>query len=246
MKTRTLLAAATLALLPTLVQPAFAVAQEEEGGWRARLSIQGGAYIPLQELGNTPVALPVDRRFTFKGDVQPAPMIVGALEVTTPLSPARVRLNFRSTVGGTVEGQIAECILADDDPDGDCAVAEADAVVRDLTLGLLLIREPSPDRLIRPYITAALGLRQWEFAERGCDDFPCFDLERVTTDQTKAVFEAALGVRYALGPVMLDLALTNSVAGYESDDVDEAGMRNVQSEVQTNLLVAFGGTVSIF
>jgi len=216
---RGLLAALALVLLPA----PGAVAQEEQEAqgrsWQLALWMKGGYQISGARMANNAASdAPGLRLLETVSELSSAALYGGGFEVRVPARDFTARVGWETLSDGEVTGQIAVCELFEG------PLCEKRYIPADIWTVSAVVRLVSggPERLVRPVISAGVGMRGFAFTLPQCPPASDGDSYRVCEaildlyedPKPHSILLAGAGVQTELQRLVFELGVNGATGRY--------------------------------
>lgn len=217
-----------LALLATgnIADPVRASAQaaqpDDESGhlrpWQLGVWVQSGVTRAFGRLATNPLPNEFANRLDVYGELESALAHSGGLELRFPTPGFSVRTGWETTTGGTAEGFLALCDLAD------CVAESLSATTSGLFVEVRVF-QTSPERTVAPIFAIGLGRRWYSFGDVDCTDRT--KDPRIVCDAIAEVFQSpgshsllrmSAGIGTDLGRFRADLAASAAGGNYSGGE----------------------------
>lgn len=216
---RGLLAALALALLPA----SGAVGQEDQEAqgrsWQLALWMKGGYQISGARMANNAASDAPDLRLLETvSELSPAALYGGGVEVRLPARDFTARVGWETLRDGEVTGQIAVCELFEGPL---CEKRYIPAEVWTLSTVFRLV-SGGPEKLVRPVISAGVGMRGFAFTLPQCPPASEGDSSRVCEaildlyedPKPHSILLAGIGVQTELQRLVFELGVNGATGRY--------------------------------
>lgn len=180
--------------------------------WQLGVWAQSGVMRPLGRLATNALPVVLARRLDVRAELESAVGHSGGLELRFPTRGFSVRTGWETTTGGTAEGFLALCELAD------CTPESVSATMSGLFVEVRVF-QTSLERTVAPIFAVGYGRRWYSFGDVDCTDRN--DDLRIICDAIAEVFESpgshsvlrvSAGLGTYLGRFSADLA-ANATGG---------------------------------
>ncbi len=229
---RTALALLALASIahPTRSSAQAARTDDETSGqlrpWQLGVWVQSGIMRAFGRLATNRLPDGVAARLDVRAELESALAHSGGLELWFPTQGFSVRTGWETTTGGTAEGFLALCDLADCIPE---SVSATTATMSGLVIEVRVF-QTSPEQTVTPIFTVGYGRRWYSFGDVDCADLT--EDPRIICDAIAEVFKspgshsvlrASAGIGTYLGRVRADLAASAAGGNYSGGEGQTLG-----------------------
>ena len=216
---RAMLAVLALALVPA---PGASAQEEQEAqgrAWQLALWMKGGYQISSARMANNAASdTPELRLLETVAELSPAMLYGGGFEVRLPTRDFTARVGWETLRQGEVTGQIAVCELFQGPL---CEKRYIPADVWTLSTVFRLV-SGGPEKMVRPVMSAGVGLRGFTFTLPTCPPSSDVDSHRVCEaildlyedPKPHSILLAGIGVQAALDRLVVELGANGATGRY--------------------------------
>ncbi len=216
---RGLLAALSLLLCPGALASAQAQEPPEGRPWQIALWLKGGYQISSGTMANNAASdVPDLRLLEAVAEMSPAMVYGGGLEVRVPAHDFTARVGWEALREGEVTGQIAVCELFAGPL---CEKRYVPADIWTLSTVFRLVSGNS-DNMVRPVISAGVGMRGFSYTLPQCPPPSDGDLHRVCeailnlyeSPKSHSILLAGIGLQTTLDRLVVELGVNGATGRY--------------------------------
>ena len=216
---RAMLAVLALALVPA---PGASAQEEQEAqgrAWQLALWMKGGYQISSARMANNAASdTPELRLLETVAELSPAMLYGGGFEVRLPTRDFTARVGWETLRQGEVTGQIAVCELFQGPL---CEKRYIPADVWTLSTVFRLV-SGGPEKMVRPVMSAGVGLRGFTFTLPTCPPSSEVDSHRVCEaildlyedPKPHSILLAGIGMQTALDRLVVELGVNGATGRY--------------------------------